>query len=384
MAGIYIHIPFCRQICRYCDFYRSGALSDKPAMLAAIGRELTERQGEVREEAVETLYFGGGTPSLCSVEEIGGLVEQVQALWGVTEFLEVTLEANPDDLTPEYLSGLRAAGVNRLSIGIQSFCDAHLERMNRRHTAREAVAAVEAAQEAGFENLTIDLIYGLPWMTPQEWAYNLEQALALGVQHISAYHLTIEPGTVFGKQGLQPVEESVSELHFRMLREALCGAGYEHYEVSNFALPGFRALHNSNYWQGKPYLGVGPSAHSYDGSRHRRWNVSNNRAYLAGEPGGEEWLSDADRLNEYLMTHLRTSEGISLPAVAAYFGAKQAARIGERCAAQAADGLLRPTADGYAVPPERFLISDYVIAELFDTPATPHNPTNDSSLSHTL
>ena len=374
MAGIYIHIPFCRQICRYCDFYRSGSLSDKQAVLEAISRELTARREEVQ-GTVETLYFGGGTPSLCSVEEIGGLVGQVSALWGVSKFREVTLEANPDDLTPEYLKGLRATGVNRLSIGIQSFCDAHLERMNRRHTAREAVAAVRAAQEVGFENLTIDLIYGLPWMTPQEWEYNLEQALALGVQHISAYHLTIEPGTVFGKQGLQPVEESVSELHFRMLREALCGAGYEHYEVSNFARPGFRALHNSNYWQGKPYLGVGPAAHSYDGLR-RRWNVSSNRAYLAGEPGGEEWLSDTDRLNEYLMTRLRTVEGISLSTIASRFGAAQAARIGERCAAQAEGGLLRPTADGYAVPPERFLISDYVIAELFDSADTPQKDTN--------
>ena len=181
MAGIYIHIPFCRQICRYCDFYRSGSLSDKQAVLEAISRELTARREEVQ-GTVETLYFGGGTPSLCSVEEIGGLVGQVSALWGVSKFREVTLEANPDDLTPEYLKGLRATGVNRLSIGIQSFCDAHLERMNRRHTAREAVAAVRAAQEVGFENLTIDLIYGLPWMTPQEWEYNLEQALALGVQ----------------------------------------------------------------------------------------------------------------------------------------------------------------------------------------------------------
>lgn len=370
MAGVYIHIPFCRQICRYCDFYRSGSLADKQAVLEAIGRELTARRAEVQEE-VKTLYFGGGTPSLCSVEEIGRLVEQVCQLWDTDALREVTLEANPDDLTPQYLSGLRTAGVNRLSIGIQSFCDAHLERMHRRHTAQEAVAAVKASKEAGFDNLTIDLIYGLPWMTPQEWEYNLKQALALGVPHISAYHLTIEPGTVFGKQGLQPVKESVSELHFRMLREALCGAGYEHYEVSNFARPGFRALHNSNYWQGKPYLGAGPSAHSYDGFRHRRWNVSSNRAYLAGEAGGEEWLSDTDRLNEYLMTRLRTVEGLSLSTIASRFGAAQASRIGKRCAAQAAKGLLRPTVDGYAVPGERFLISDYVISELFDSPETP-------------
>lgn len=334
-------------------------------MLAAIGRELGDRRGEIAAGSVRTLYFGGGTPSVCSPEEIGSLVRRVRELWDVEAFEEVTLEANPDDLTPEYLSGLRAGGVGRLSIGIQSFHDGHLERMNRRHTARAAAEAVENAQRAGFCNITIDLIYGLPWMTPEEWQYNLDRAVSLGVQHISAYHLTIEPRTVFGKQGLRAVDEATSELHFRMLRETLLKAGFGHYEVSNFAVPGFRARHNSSYWQGEPYLGAGPSAHSYDGGGCRSWNVASNKLYLEGAPREMERLSPTDLLNEYLMTRLRTADGISLEYLAARFGTAEATRIAVRCADFVASGDMRRTAEGFAILPERFLVSDFLIAELF-------------------
>lgn len=365
MSGIYIHIPFCRQICRYCDFHHSASLARKGEMLAAISHELEDRRGEIAAGSVRTLYFGGGTPSVCSPEEIGSLVRQVREVWGVKAFEEVTLEANPDDLTPEYLSRLRAVGIDRLSIGIQSFHDRHLERMNRRHTAQAATEAVLDAQRAGFGNITIDLIYGLPWMTPKEWQHNLGRAVSLGVQHISAYHLTIEPRTVFGKQGLQPVDEAASELHFRMLRETLLKAGFEHYEVSNFALPGFRARHNSSYWQGEPYLGVGPSAHSYDGAGCRSWNVASNKLYLEGAPRETERLSPTDLLNEYLMTRLRTSDGISLEYLGARFGTVEAARIEDRCGDFVASGDMRRTVEGFAIPAERFLVSDFLIAELF-------------------
>ncbi len=365
MSGIYIHIPFCRQICRYCDFHHSASLARKSEMLEAIGRELGERRNEIAPGTVRTLYFGGGTPSVCSPEEIGSLVRSVRESWEADTFDEVTLEANPDDLTPEYLCGLRAAGIDRLSIGIQSFHDAHLIRMNRRHTAAAAVEAVKNARQAGFGNVTIDLIYGLPWMTPQEWQYNLDSAVGLEVQHISAYHLTIEPRTAFGRQGMRPVEESVSELHFRMLRETLTGAGFEHYEVSNFALPGFRARHNSSYWQGDPYLGAGPSAHSYDGHLCRSWNVASNRLYLEKAPRETERLTQTDSLNEYLMTRLRTAEGISTAYLTEHFGAVEAARITGRCGDFVATGDMRLTSEGFAVRPERFLISDFLISELF-------------------
>lgn len=365
MSGIYIHIPFCRQICHYCDFHHSASLARKGEMLEAIGRELGERQNEVVPGTVKTLYFGGGTPSVCTPEEIGRLVRQIRELWAADTFDEATLEANPDDLTPEYLGGLRAMGIDRLSIGIQSFHDTHLTRMNRRHTAATAVEAVKNARGAGFGNITIDLIYGLPWMTPQEWRYNLDCAVKLGVQHISAYHLTVEPRTVFGKQGLQPVKESVSERHFRMLRETLTQAGFEHYEVSNFALPGFRARHNAFYWQGEPYLGAGPSAHSYDGHLCRSWNVPSNKLYLEGAPRETERLSQTDLLNEYLMTRLRTAEGIATDYLTKCFGTAEAARITTRCGDFVATGDMCRTSEGFAIRPERFLVSDFLISQLF-------------------
>lgn len=334
-------------------------------MVSAIGRELVARQGEIAPNRVQTLYFGGGTPSVCSPEEIGQLIRTVREVWDIERFDELTVEANPDDLSPAYLERLRALGVDRLSIGVQSFDDDHLQRMNRRHNAQGAIDAVRNARAAGFDNLTIDLIYGLPGMTPDQWIGNLDRAVSLGVQHISAYHLTIEPHTVFGRQGLRPVAEEVSELHFRLLRERLTGAGFEHYEVSNFARPGFRARHNSAYWQGEPYLGVGPSAHSYDGAEKRSWNVADNDRYLAGTPPETERLTATDRMNEYLMTRLRTSEGISAAEFTARFGETETRRLERRTERFEATGDLCRTPFGWIIPPERWLISDFVIAELF-------------------
>lgn len=334
-------------------------------MLAMIERELAGRQHEVPPHSVQTLYFGGGTPSVCAPAEIARLVRQVRKQWDVDRFEEVTLEANPDDLSRDYLTALRAAGIDRLSIGVQSFHDRHLERMNRRHTARAAVEAVEAAAAAGFPKITIDLIYGVPGMTLREWQEDLEQAIALPVQHISAYHLTIEPSTVFGKRGLSPVEESVSEQHYALLRERLLAVGFEHYEVSNFALPGHRARHNSAYWRGEPYLGIGPSAHSYDGRRRRSWNVSSNPLYLAGTPPEEERLTDTDLLNEYLMTRLRTAEGISLSEISTRFGETETRRLEPLLAGFEAAGDLFRTPAGWAIEPARWLVSDFVISRLF-------------------
>lgn len=365
MSGIYIHIPFCRQICHYCDFHHSASLARKDEMLATIARELEARQGEIEPGSVKTLYFGGGTPSVCTPEEIRELIDLVRRLWEVKAFEEVTLEANPDDLTPSYLAAIRAAGVDRLSIGIQSFHDDHLKQMNRRHTATQAVQVVRDAQETGFDNLTIDLMYGLPWMTSQEWEENLKQAVRLEVQHISAYHLTVEPRTVFGKKGLEAVTEQVSQHHFDRLRAFLCGAGFEHYEISNFAKPGYRARHNSLYWKGEPYLGVGPSAHSYDGQNRRSWNVSNNNHYLDGLPPEAEMLTSAELLHEYLMTRLRTADGMDYEYMKRIFGVADSVRIARKCEDFITAGQMRRTAHGVAIRPEHFLVSDHLISQLF-------------------
>lgn len=321
-------------------------------MVDAIENELHQRRNYVSQ--TDTLYFGGGTPSVCSVEQIGRLIRTVRKLWGVVDFREVTLEANPEDLTPEYLEGLKHAGVNRLSIGIQSFVDEHLQKMNRRHTAMRACDAVRDAQAAGFNNITIDLIYGLPWLSEEQWSSNITQALALGVQHISAYHLTIEPKTVLGKQRLQPVADQISELHFNMLHTRLTQAGFEHYEVSNFAMKGYRAIHNSGYWQGLAYLGVGPSAHSYNGTSERHWNVSSNKLYLDETGAQGEILTDIDRHNEYLMTRLRTCDGFRLDEYQKLFGRKILPVAG----LVIADGVAR-------ISPRDFLISDSIISSLF-------------------
>ncbi len=355
MAGVYVHIPFCRQICHYCDFHRSGSLALKGAVLERIGRELGERAREIRGSELKTLYFGGGTPSVCTPQEIGRLIEQLRTCYPEALLEEITLEANPDDLTPRYLGELLEVGVNRLSLGVQSFVDEHLRRMNRRHDAAQAVEAVRRAQRAGFRNITIDLIYGLPFMTCEQWEQNLQQAVALQVQHISAYHLTIEPKTHFAKQGLEPVSDDVSQEHFRLLRQVLGGAGFEHYEVSNFALPGYRSRHNSSYWDDTPYLGLGPAAHSYNGTDLRRWTPP-TADYLAGKPAEQELLTPAERLEEYLLTRLRTARGAALD--------RLPGEVLRKAAPLLESGMLRRVGDRLAVPPEHFLMSDYLIRRL--------------------
>ena len=320
MAGIYLHIPFCKQACFYCDFHFSTNLKPKKELLQALHKEIDLQQHYLQGETVETIYFGGGTPSLLETEEIRSLLDHLKGLFQVVKEAEVSLEANPDDLTAEKLAGLKQAGINRLSIGIQTFAEPVLQGLNRAHTAAQAHACVPLARAAGFNNISIDLMYGLPGQTVQLWQQDLELALALRPEHISAYNLTIEPQTAFGKwvkKGqLKPPGEEVGEEHYHMLTQALSAAGYEHYEVSNFCLPGFHSRHNTSYWLQKRYLGLGPGAHSYN-LQARHYNVSNNALYIkklkAGElPHESEELNREDHINEYLMTGLRTSWGIDL------------------------------------------------------------------------
>lgn len=372
MAGIYFHIPFCRRICAYCDFYKNADLRLMERTLAAMEREVVARRGFLRGEPVRTIYFGGGTPSLASAEWIGRAIELCRAEFDCTPLEEVTLEANPDDLSEEYLAAIRAVGVNRLSIGIQSFDDEVLRVMNRRHDAATAIRAVERAREVGFGNITIDLIYGLPFGPQDALERSLEQTIALGVEHVSAYHLTIEPDTRFGRMAargeLSPVAEEESERQYNQVHTTLVEAGYDHYEISNFAREGRRSRHNSSYWQSQLYLGIGPAAHSFDGES-RTWAVASVAEYLAGVDAGEcyecEQLSATDRFNETIMTGLRCREGVDLAEIERNFGAARAENLRTETARFVASGVLMSADGRIAMSPERWLVSDSVIAELF-------------------
>lgn len=370
MAGLYFHIPFCKRICAYCDFYKSARLEQMDGVTAAMHRELDERQDYLRGEAVTTRYFGGGTPSLYAPAALKGLLDHAALLFDCSGTTETTLEANPDDLTENYLDGLREAGIDRLSIGIQSFDDGCLKLMNRRHTAAQAIGAVRAAQRAGFGNITADLIFGIPGFGGDSLKRSLDGVLSLGVQHISAYHLTVEPGTAFGRRAARgqfaPVDEATSETEYALVHETLTGAGFEHYEVSNFALPGFRARHNAAYWHGVKYLGIGPAAHSFDG-RERHWNVASVTEYIGGAPAEAETLTDRDRFNEYVMTRLRTAEGIDLREAERLFGKERAARVLRDAEPWLKSRTLVLAAGRMAVPPARMLVSDAVIETFFET-----------------
>lgn len=336
MAGIYIHIPFCRQACHYCDFHFSTSSTGIPPVMAAIKSELHSRIAEMEGEVIETIYFGGGTPSLMETDYIREILDIIFSQYNVAGNPEITLEANPDDLTREKLRDLRNTPVNRFSIGIQSFSDQDLSYMNRAHTSAQADYSIKAAQDCGFTNISIDLIYGTPGMHDAQWQENLMKAVELSVPHISSYALTVENETplfhFIRREILPAVNEEDMERQFGMLMSLLPAAGFEAYEISNFAQPGFRSKHNSSYWQGKPYLGIGPSAHSFDGNRQRRWNVAHNihysRKLQAGETYWEiEELTEKDRVNEFLMIRLRTIEGIPITLLTENFGNDVSAKL---------------------------------------------------------
>ncbi len=328
MAGIYIHIPFCRQMCYYCDFHFSVSLKRKEELLQALLIEIETRNDYLKNEEIETIYFGGGTPSILKINELDQILELIYKLYSVSKNPEITLEANPDDLSIDYLNGLKQIGINRLSIGIQSFEDKHLKQLNRRHDAREAINSVKNSQEAGFNNINIDLIYGLPGLTNKNWEENLRNALNLSIQHISAYHLSIEHKTVlanFLKKGkIKQLEEKESLNQFNTLVKKTEEQGFLHYEISNFSKDGYFSKHNINYWLQEKYLGIGPSAHSYD-YKTRRWNISNNAKYIElinkNESYSEtEILSLSEKYNDYILTSLRTVWGADLEKISREFG----------------------------------------------------------------
>lgn len=375
MAGIYIHIPFCKKKCHYCNFFSVASLSGKQNIMPAIADELHARRDYLKGEEIETIYFGGGTPSLLSGSEIDYILKCIDTDFNVTSDAEITLEANPDDLSLQKLAELRKTKINRLSIGIQSFNDEDLEYLNRAHDARQATLAVKDAQAAGFSNITVDLIYGIPTLSDERWVSNVLKAISLGVQHISAYSLTIESRTpleyLIRKGKAKPVEEEQSIRHFELLTELMRENDFIHYEISNFCQEGWYARHNTNYWNGRTYLGVGPSAHSYNGSS-RQWNASGISSYLeavinGSGPDGIETLTTAQHYNEYVMTSLRTIWGCSLDKISKQYGEEYVQYIRKLSASYLhdekltlEDGILRISGTG-------LLMADAIASDLFVT-----------------
>ncbi len=372
MAGIYIHVPFCKKRCIYCDFYSSTREEWKEQYISALSCELTERKGYLPDKHIDTIYFGGGTPSQLSPGQLAQILNLIYKEYQVCEGAEITLEANPDDLSGAYLKALAGLPVNRLSLGIQTFDDRLLQNLHRRHTAGEAIASFQRCREAGFKNISIDLMYGLPGQNAETWEQDLQQALALRPEHLSAYHLTYEEGTTLHRMLLQEkVSEAPEELslhYFSRLMEQTAGAGYEHYEISNFALPGYHSRHNSSYWEEIPYLGCGPSAHSFNGIS-REWNCASLKNYISGWQSGKRMYETETRslttaYNEYILTRLRTQKGIPLNLLKQQYGEKyydyfcaQIRSYAEKGNIESVQGNMRLTRSG-------IFISDAIMRDL--------------------
>lgn len=321
MAGIYIHIPFCKKACNYCNFHFSTSLASKSHLIEAIKEELRLQASYLQNHAIDTIYFGGGTPSLLSAEELQSIFASIERYYSINELKEFTLEANPDDLDANYLNALQNTSVNRLSIGVQSFKEADLLFMNRAHSIQQVDYALKCAQDKGFTNISIDLIYGTPNLSMKEWEQHLNTMLTYEIPHFSSYGLTVEPKTTLAHQiktkQLPALNPDEAAQQFLLLIDWAKENNFDHYEISNFGKPGAHAIHNTNYWKGIPYLGIGPSAHSFN-HKSRQWNIANNQVYIKSIlqdqtiPATEEELSIADQVNEYVMTSLRTMWGCDL------------------------------------------------------------------------
>ncbi|MES2380255.1 MAG: radical SAM family heme chaperone HemW [Bacteroidota bacterium] len=373
MSGIYIHIPFCKQACFYCNFHFSTQLKNIDDMVEAICKEIHLRHHYLQDKTLASIYFGGGTPSLLNNQQIGQIFEAIQQYFTIAKGAEVTLEANPDDLTAEKLKELKQTPINRLSIGVQSFFDADLKWMNRAHNVNQAETAIALAKEIGFHNITIDLIYGTPGLSNANWLTNINTALALGVNHVSSYALTVEPKTAlasFIEKGkyAQTNDEQAAE-QFDILVKTLTENGFIHYEISNFGKAGFLAQHNGNYWKGKHYLGIGPSAHSFN-TLSRSWNVANNQAYIQALQNDnfeltEEILSVNDQINEYIMTGLRTIWGCDLGFIEQQFGVAHKERILKAATKFITQDLLTIQQGILLTTPKGKFLADGIAADLF-------------------
>ena len=386
MGGVYVHIPFCRKACHYCNFHFSTSLKLKNDFIYALLKEIeitatkykSENENDkeakfLNDENIETIYFGGGTPSLLSGEELKLILEKIRNYYNISPSAELTLEANPDDINIMQLKEWKQAGINRLSIGVQSFFDEDLQWMNRAHTSSQAFSAIEASQLEGFNNITVDLIYGTPTLSDEKWKENVALAVKLKVPHLSCYALTVEPSTALHalivQKKLENIDEGKQARQFLLLIDWLEKEGYDHYEISNFAKPGMRSRHNSAYWQGKNYIGFGPSAHSFDG-KVRQWNISNNSQYIESLknnilPLEKEQLTDQQQLNEYIMTSLRTIEGIDLTYVEKKFGSLPAIHVERSLMKYLESGKIKLEEKKVRLTNEGKLYADGIAADLF-------------------
>ncbi|MEN8839441.1 MAG: radical SAM family heme chaperone HemW [Flavobacteriales bacterium] len=373
LAGIYIHIPFCKKACVYCDFHFSTSMKNKTELIGCINKELKEKKQYLNTNSIQTIYFGGGTPSVLNQEELTSILSTIKKEYKVDDSAEITLEANPDDLTPEKLAIIWGSGVNRLSIGIQSFIARDLAFMNRSHTILQATNAIRYAKEIGFNNITIDLIYGIPNLTDIEWKRNIKKALELDVNHISAYCLTSEERTAMhhdiAKGKYELPSEDITSQQFKTLVSTLEENGYEQYEISNFSKKGHNSRHNSSYWKQTHFLGVGPSAHSFNG-KTRRWNVSNNARYIKGA-NEDNWIADEEvldeqtRYNEYVMTSLRTSWGIDSLFIKSNFSSRFMAHFTKESKRFILDNSLIQRGNTFTLSQSGKLLADRIASELF-------------------
>ena len=379
MPGIYIHIPFCKKACHYCNFHFSTSTNGIENMLLAIEKEILLRK-DLHHSTINTVYFGGGTPSLIPIPLLNKLLDSIRSKFNLVNDAEITLEANPDDINKINAHAWREAGINRFSIGIQSFFEKDLEWMNRAHNAAQSITCIETIQNAGFDNFSIDLIYGTPGQTIENWSKNLDIAFSFNIPHLSCYALTVEENTALHKMIANKKKEDVDSdnqaLFFETLMARAKEAGYSHYEISNFAKPGMESKHNSSYWDGTPYWGYGPSAHSFDGNK-RRWNISHNIDYVKSIennqiPYEEEPLDEIDRLNEYIMTSLRRKNGIEKSHILNHWGNQRLNKIDNDISPFVNSGKVLNTETHYALNDEGKFFADGIAASLFFVKSTNH------------
>lgn len=373
MSGIYIHIPFCSQACTYCDFHFSTSLQSVDKMITCLESEIIIRKNYLQDDIIETIYFGGGTPSLIETSFINRLINVIRKEYNVSTDAEITVEANPDDLSKEKCEQLFSTGVNRLSIGIQSFSDADLKFMNRAHNSKQALSSVKNARMAGFKNISIDLIYGIKQSEPGQWEKNLDIALSLDVEHLSCYALTIEPRTALAdmirKNKVAPPDDEKTIAEFEKLMFRAAESGFEHYEISNFARNKKYSRHNTSYWQRKKYLGIGPSAHSFNGIS-RQWNISNNQIYIRSLnentiPFEIEELSESNKFNEYILTSLRTMWGIDILLIEKEFGQVRKDELLKQIQKFINDGMIISEGNNFVLTKEGKFFADRIAAEMF-------------------
>ena len=373
MPGIYIHIPFCKQACHYCNFHFSTSTKAKNDFLQALLKEIILQKDYLQNLPVKTIYFGGGTPSLLTVGELESIMTTLQQQFNIAPHAEITLEANPDDIDTEKLNTWKSGGINRLSIGIQSFFEDDLLWMNRAHNAHQAETCIQKAQDAGFNNLTIDLIYGTPTLSDEKWEQNVQHAIQLQIPHISCYALTVETKTalheMISKKNVADIKTEDQARQFLLLMDWLFAAGYEHYEISNFAKPGSRSQHNSAYWKGEHYLGLGPSAHSFNG-HSRQWNIANNALYIQSLQQNNllfeiEILTPVQKLNEYIMTSLRTIEGLDVEKISNEFTDSISAQLKTKAEKFVKQQLMKFDNNHFQLTKEGQLFADGIAADLF-------------------